>query len=182
MMRFLLRLLRDRRGMALTELAAAAPVLMLLVLAGTEIARYSLLNQKLDRVASSMGDLVAQADTLTAAQLDQLFAASTPVAWPFDFPVSGRVIVSAVVDNGGTPRVNWQRGGGGAFAAASRVGTAGRTATLPAGMTVRAGDTLIVAEVFFGFSPVLYPAVAPAATLYHAAFFRPRLGSLAQLG
>ncbi len=180
-MKTLLKLLRDRSGAAMVELAAAAPVLMLLVLAGTEIARFSLLNQKLDRVASSIGDLVAQAESLTAAQLDQLFAASTPVAWPFDFPVEGRVIISAVVDNGGAPRINWQRGGGGALGAVSHVGAAGGNASLPAGMIVRTGDTLIVAEVFFDFAPVLFAAVAPAGTLYHSAFFRPRLGALTSL-
>lgn len=173
---------RDRAGSALIELGAVLPVLVLLAMAGTEVARYALLNQKLDRVASTMGDLVAQSETLTTAQVDTLFAATAPVAWPFDIANAGAVILSSVSLQGGAARLNWQRRGGGALIVASQVGAAGGLATLPAGMILRAGDTLIVAEVWFDFAPVLYPQVAPAARLYHRAFFRPRLGSLNALG
>ena len=173
---------RDRTGSALIELGAVLPILVLLAMGGTEIARYALLNQKLDRVASTMGDLVAQSETLTAAQVDTLFAATAPVVWPFDMTQGGTVIVSSVSLQGGVARINWQRRGGGALTAASKIGVAGGVATLPTGMVVRTGDTLIIAEVWFNFAPVLYPEVAPAARLYHSAFFRPRLGSLNALG
>lgn len=180
--RGLIALWRDRAGSALVELGAVLPALVLLAMGGTEVARYALLNQKLDRVASTMGDLVAQSETLTAAQVDMLFAATAPVAWPFDMAQGGTVILSSVSLQGGVARLNWQRRGGGTLTAASRIGVAGGVATLPAGMVLRTGDTLIIAEVWFDFAPVLYPQVAPAARLYHSAFFRPRLGSLNALG
>ncbi len=94
----------------------------------------------------------------------------------------GTVILSSVSLKGGVARLKWQRRGGGKLTAASRIGVAGGVATLPAGMVLRTGDTLIIAEVWFEFAPVLYPQVAPAARLYHSAFFRPRLGSLNALG
>jgi hypothetical protein len=177
-----LRLWRDRAGSALVELGAVMPVLTLLVMGGAEIGRYALLNQKLDRVASTMGDLVAQSETLTVAQIDQLFAATEPVAWPFNLATRGTVVITSVSLVSNQARINWQRRGGGGLNAPSRVGVAGGLATLPSGMVLRTGDTLIVAEVFFDFAPVLYPQVAPAARLYHSAFFRPRLGALNALG
>lgn len=180
-MNLLARLMRDCRGGALIELAAVAPVLVLLTMGGVEIARLALLHQKLDRVAASMGDLVSQADGISAAQVDQLFAAVAPVAWPFALGADGTVIVTSVGETGGSTRVNWQRQGGGTLAENSAFGVAGATATLPAGLTLRSGDTLIAAEVWFDFRPVLFAAVAPPARLYHRALFRPRLGALTTL-
>lgn len=106
MFRHLLRrLLGDRRGALVAEFAAAMPVLGLLLLAGVEVGRLALVNQKLDRVATSMADLVAQAETLTVAELNSLFASTGHVAWPFDLANDGIVIVSSVSDNSGTPRI-----------------------------------------------------------------------------
>ena len=180
-MTLLARLLRDRTGGALIELAAVAPVLVLLTMGGVEVARLALLHQKLDRVAASLGDLVSQADGISAAQVDQLFAAVAPVAWPFTLGADGVVIVTSLGEAGGAVQVNWQRQGGGTLAENSAFGAAGATATLPDGLVMRSGDTLIAAEVWFDFRPVLFAAVAPPARLYHRALFRPRLGALTTL-
>ena len=183
MIRHLLcRLCGDRRGALVAEFAATMPVLGLLLLAGVEVGRLALVNQKLDRVATSMADLVAQAETLTGTELNSLFASTGHVAWPFDLANEGIVIVSSVSDNSGTPRINWQRTGGGGLPAGSAIGVEGGVATLPDGMVVRANETIIVAEVYFDFEPVFVGAIAPAQRLYHRAFFRPRLGTLTTLG
>ena len=49
---------------------------------------------------------------------------------------------------------------------------------MPAGLTVIDGETVIVAEVMFDYTPWLYDAVIGATQLYHTSFFRPRLGTL----
>src|SRR5690606_26763765 len=90
------RLSSDRRGGLIAEFAAAMPVLVIMLLGGVEVSRFALLNQKMDRLATAMGDLVAQAESLTADDLDQLFLASSHVAWPFDIQANGRIIISSV--------------------------------------------------------------------------------------
>ncbi len=95
MRNLLRRLSSDRRGGLIAEFAAAMPVLVLLLLGGVEVSRFALLNQKMDRLATAMGDLVAQAETLTAAELDQLFLAAEHVASPFDVQAKGRIIITS---------------------------------------------------------------------------------------
>jgi len=176
------RMLKDRSGALIAEIAALIPVIVVLLLGGSEVARYALLNQKLDRVSTTMGDLVAQAETLTIGDVNNLLAAVPHVAWPFDFQDQGVVIITSVSAPAGTPVVNWQVTGAGSLGATSQIGTPGHAATLPAGMTVAIGQTVIVSEVYFDFVPVFFAEVAPSARLYHRALFRPRLGSLNTLG
>lgn len=175
-------LARDRAGGVMVEFAAFCPVFMILLLGGVDLSRLIILNQKLDRVASSMGDLVAQADALTPTQLTQLFDATAHVATPFDFSQDGRVIISSISVTGGVMRINWQSAGGGGLSIASRIGVGANAAvTLPPGLVVTGNDTLIAAEVFFRFSPLFDFGLVPAAQLYHRSFFRPRVGSLKDL-
>jgi len=183
------RLFFDECGALIAEFAVALPVLIVLLLAGFEISRYALLHQKLDRLATTMADLVAQAETMTAEDIDLLFLASEHVAWPFDIKTQGVVIVSSIRaaptspnDPPGPPVVVWQRSGGGTLTATSRIGVTSGQATLPAGLTVDKNDTIIAAEVFFEFEPVFVPAIIPVSRLYHRAFYRPRLGALSTLG
>lgn len=180
--RLVTRLRRDRQGAILVEFAMTFPILVILILGGIEISRYILLQQKLEGVAVAMADLVAQAETLTTSDVDNLFAAVDHIAKPFSLGDQGVVIVSSVsIGNGNKPRINWQRRGGGTSTATSALGTPPGIANLPDGFILRAGESVIVAEVYYSFEPFLGQSFIPAREIYHRAMFRPRFGTLTSL-
>lgn len=174
---------RDRGGGSLIEVAFAMPILVTLLLGGVEIARYVLLHQKLDRVSSSIADLVSQAENISVADLQNVFDAAQFVAKPFDLPADGTVIVSSISNPIGAPatRVNWQQAGAGSIPANSQIGTPGGSVTLPAGFTVADGQTIIIAEVFYDYVPWILGEITGAKQIYHRALFRPRYGGLTML-
>ncbi len=173
------KLLGDRSGSILIELAVAMPILTTITLGGIEVSRLVLINQKLDRVAASTSDLVAQAETISATDISNLFEAAKFVIKPFELADRGVVIVSSVsAIDGNPPQVNWQQSGGGALAAASAVGSPGGAATLPPGFTIISGDNVIIAEVFYDYVPWPISGVTSNRRLYHFALFRPRFGAL----
>jgi Flp pilus assembly protein TadG len=165
------------------EFALVLPLILILVMGGAEVGRFILINQKLDRASTSMADLVAQEETMTTATLNGLFAAISPTMKPFTFGSGGVVIVSSIALVGSTPTIKWQRTGVGTLSKASKLGSQGGTAALPAGLTVAAGQTIIAVEVYYNFTTLFVPntytvGVIEDRTLYHRAFFRPRLGTL----
>ncbi len=181
MMRAWMALWRDRRGSMAIELAFAAPVVLCLILSGVEITRYVLLNQKIERTTATVADLVSQAETLTGAEVDNLFRAGLFVMDPFDILASGDIVVSSIVGENGSARVDWQRnlgqGDGG-----SRFGAAGAAAALPPGFAVGDGESIVVTEVFFEYQPMfngggLVDGVIGQVELYNTALFRPRFTS-----
>jgi len=179
----ILRFRRDKRGAMVAEFALTLPLLLILVMGGAEVGRFILVNQKLDRAATTMADLVAQEETMTTATLTGLFAAITPTMKPFSLGNNAVVIVSSITLVGSTPTITWQRTGVGTLSKASKLGTQGGTAALPAGFTVAAGQTIIAAEVYYNFTTLFVPntytvGVIENRTLYHRAFFRPRVGTL----
>lgn len=174
------RFWRARRGSLLVETAMTLSVISMVALGGLEIARYTLLHQKMERIAASIGDLIAQAEFLNETDVINIFGAIEEVAKPFEMGPSGKVIVSSVGASAGSgPVLNWQRSGGGGLIATSQIGTLETgPASLPAGLTVIDGETIIVAEVFYNYTPWIYAAVVQDSEVYHTAFFRPRLGTL----
>ena len=169
-------------GNIAVEFALALPVLMLLMLGSAEMARFVILHQKIDRVAVTMSDLVARAETISESELDDIFEAAEQVAEPFDLPNLGIVIVSAVTNEHGTgPTVAWQRSGAGSASHTSQLGTEGDPATLTADFEVREGETAIIAEVFYDFEPFLSELIVEPQTLYRRAHHRPRLGTLEEI-
>ena len=178
------RLTVDRRGGLIAEFAAAMPVLVLMLLGGVEVSRFALLNQRMDRLATVMGDLVAQAETLSEGDVTNLFKATSPVAWPFDMVTKGNVIISSVslppAPAVQTPKITWQRHTGN-LVTTSKIGAESATATLPTGLTVATNQTVIISEVYYSFSPMLIGALVPQQIIYHRAFFRPRIGALTAL-
>jgi len=178
------RLGRDATGAVLTEFAMAFPILVVLVLGGFEIGRYVLLQQKLQSVAVAVADLVAQSETISSGDVDNIFLAVDHIMQPFSLGANGVVIVSSIsASNGQPPTINWQRSGGGTGTGMSHLGTAGGAATLPAGFVVRDGESVIVSEVFYSYQPLLAMNLVPlpSGSLYNEAFYRPRFGTLSAL-
>lgn len=173
------RQLRSDHANVAVEFALALPVLLLMFLASAELGRFVLLHQKVDRVAVTISDLVARAETISESELDDIFNAATQVAEPFDLSGRGRVVVSSIINSDGSGEtIAWQRAGGGSFSAASGIGIQGGAATLPADFDVREGETAIISEVFFDFEPFLSSLIVAPQILYRRAHHRPRLGTL----
>lgn len=169
---------RECHGAIAVEFAVVAPVLVALMVGTFEVTRYVLLHQKLDRMAVAASDLVSQGETITNAQLADIFTATGLIAEPFAIGADGVVIISSIYRVAGVTTIRWQRNGTGSLAATSRVGAQGGPPNFPAGFVLKDGESVIFAEVFYQFRPMFAPDLVPASTLYHRAIFRPRRGTL----
>jgi Flp pilus assembly protein TadG len=177
-----LRLLLCRAGNVAVEFALALPVLIGLMLASAELARFVILHQKMDRVATTISDLVSRAETISEDELADIFTAAGEVAFPYNLVDLGVVIVSSVTNpDGNGPIVAWQRSGGGSYSGTSQIGTEGAAATLTGDFEVREGETAIISEVYFDFTPFLSEMIVAPQVIYRTAHHRPRLGTLEEI-
>ena len=176
------RLLSCRARSVAMEFALALPVLILLMLASVELARFVFLHQKMDRVATTISDLVARAETINESQLADIFTAAGEVSTPFDLANRGVVIVSSVTNlDGEGAKIAWQRAGAGSYSAASELGAEGEIHNLPAEFEVRDGESAIISEVYFDFAPFLSELIVAPQLIYRTAHQRPRLGTLEEI-
>ena len=176
------RLLGCRAGNVAVEFALAVPVLLMLMLASAELARFVILHQKMDRVATTISDLVSRAETINESEMADIFTAVGEVAYPYDLANLGVVIVSSVINpDGNGPVVAWQRSGGGSYSATSHLGVEGDAATLTGDFEVRQGETAIISEVYFDFTPFLSDMIVAPQVIYRTAHHRPRLGTLEEI-
>src|SRR4051812_27276610 len=131
-------MLKSIEGIAAAEFALAAPLLMIMFLGGTEMSRFLIVNQKVEKAASTVSDVIAQSQTLTNADVTQIMMAAREVMDPFTFGANGVVIVTSIYKTGAAaPVIKWQVTGGGTMSASSAVGsTVGAAATLPTGFTM----------------------------------------------
>ena len=172
---------RDKRGSLLIETGFVVPVIATMILGGIEISRFSLLQQKLDRLATTTTDIVTQSETtLSIATLNVILTATSSIMQPFPFGAEGVVIITSVSATGVLPpKVDWQYAGGGSLpSSVSKIGAPGDNATLPAGFVVRDGENVLISETFYQFTPMFVSSFVSPTTLYHNAFYRPRLSSL----
>ncbi len=175
------RFLGQQAGTLAVELAMAVPVMFALMVAGVEVTRYVLLNQKVERTSATMADLVAQSEVLSEASLINLVGAARHVMTPYPVETDGRIVISSLTNpTGAAPRVAWQRGFGGG-SGGSHFGIQGGAAQLPDDFVVRSDENVIAVEVFYDYAPVLATNVLGAGQVYNFALFRPRFASLATL-
>lgn len=175
------RLGSDRNGVAAIEFALALPVLVVLVGGLVEFGRLALVVQKLQNGAFILSDLAARDRTLGEDDLENIFLAVDSVVQPFDLAGLGSTMVSAVVvDDDGDAEISWQRTGAGSLDADSAIGAEGQAPELPEALDPQSGETIIVAEVFYSFSP-LFSFIAEPWIIHKVAYVKPRLGTLATL-
>lgn len=182
-LRKLARFGRDRRGVAATEFAIVASVLTFALLGGTELSRYTLMHQKIDRVSASVSNMVAQSSTMKAVDFTNMWAAAAEIAKPFDMGgATSKVIVSFIVaETNSNYRIQWQRSGAGTIAQVSKLGTEGGLATMPTGVTMKQGDTIVAVEVYATYAPFVFPEVVGSTLVYRRSFDQPRLVDLITL-
>lgn len=175
-----LRALRDTRGVAAVEMAVAAPLLLTFFCGVGEMSLFLTAHYQAGQMASTVADVVARYTEPSASDIRSIFRVSSTVMGEDNFAANGYVVLSSVsrAANSTRTRVAWQCGGGGALVSQSRVGRVGGDAVLPGGLLLEADDNVIVAEVFYDYTPTLGFVPMPETVFYKTTVFRPRLGAL----
>ncbi len=167
-MRPLRRLLRCRRGIAASEFALILP-LMVLVLVGTvELGNALLLDRKVSRAAHIAADLVAQVRQISTGELTDVFEAVEEILQPF--PASMAITLTSVYFDPATNqvRVVWSQTRNG------EARTQGSIFALPESGMLSVGESVIVAEISYAYSPLFADLILNNITLSDTAYLKPR--------
>jgi Flp pilus assembly protein TadG len=159
LMRFVRKFARAKGGIAATEFALIAPLMITIYFGITELCDGLTANMKATGVASATADLIAQKKIITNADRDDVFAAVNALMYPYATNPSMKIVVSSLIDNGnGTVKVAWSD------AQHTTARTVNSIVTIPSGLvTSGGGGSVILAEISYDYS-------SPAGHLIYGAF------------
>lgn len=159
------RFARNRRGVSAVEFALLAPLMIGLYLGCAEIADGVAADRKVSLTAAALANLTARVKTISAADKDDIIAASSKVVVPYD-PSLLRISVSCIsIDATKKVTVMWTfNGSAGGVATATPV---------PTDLVV-AGTQLILADVTYAYTPTVGYTISGTLTLKDHMFMAPR--------
>ena len=184
---WILRLVKDRQGVAAVEFALIVPFLLIFYFLSMEVSQAIENNKKVSRIGSMVADLVAQNADMTPAELDAIMQIGSAVLQPYGRS-SPRITVTGIyLTDEATPKakVVWSRKLANGFF--SRAALKGTVTSVPTALTIR--DTFILrVESELDYRPVIaWSADGKAAMGLAAAFdninmsetyyLRPRMSS-----
>ena len=158
---------KDRRGVAAVEFALIAPVMILLYCGLVELCQAVIAERKANHVASAIGDLVTQADTVSTSDLSDIFTIGNTIMSPFPTGSLQMRVTSITANASGTPKVDWSRSSG----TMTPLGV-GATVTVP--LTLNAGDSVVMAESAYQYTSVLQYVLPNALNYSEKYYLRPR--------
>ncbi len=151
-----------------------------MLLGMSEAALGMLAQHKSAQAASTVGDMIARYQVLTADDVAAVLDASASVVGSADFERQGVIILTSASKSSKSlkPVVSWQCTGGGRLPATSKIGAVGGEAKLPGAIGMDDGDNIIVAEVFYQYENAISFFFPKNLDYYNVSSFRPRLGAL----
>ena len=162
---------KRQSGQALVEFAAVAIMLFIFVFALIDVSRAIYQEQLMTGLSREGANLASRGTLLTDS------ATAVVNESPLDLKNNGKVIVTAVMNQGGAYKITGQAMAG-ALGATSKVGTGvGSNAVLPsaAQSMIAANQTIYVTEVYYTYQAITpigqFMAINLPSTLYDAAYF-----------
>lgn len=143
-------LIRDEAGVSAAEFALIAPIMILFYLGAAELSGGLMASRRSAHLASTVGDLVAQSDTLTSADISDVFSIGASIMDPMPTGINLEIRVSSVTMAANQQaKVDWSKGQNmSPYAVGDVIGTI-TTAQLPV------GQSLIMTETNYHYtSPV----------------------------
>lgn len=158
---------RDRRGTASIEFALIVPLLITMYFGVAELSMAIQASRKVASTASAVGDLVAQADRVTPADVDAIFAAADAIMQPLDDAPMEIRVTSLRMDSNGATRVRWSR------AKNTTPHACGAGVTAP-GTVLSPGQSVIIAEVRYDYAPPIGQMITGVINMGDVFYLRPR--------
>ncbi|WP_181701414.1 TadE/TadG family type IV pilus assembly protein [Chthonobacter albigriseus] len=164
---------RENRGVSAVEFALILPIMLLLYAGSVELSEALAVDRKVNRVASTLGDLVAQKETLTASELTDIFAAATSIIEPYTANTL-KTVVMAVDIKSGKQTIAWVKTSDGSTPPTTPI-------PVPANIAVD-GTQVIVAQTTYQFTSPFSSFMKgitgkTSYDLSHVFMMRPRIGN-----
>jgi Flp pilus assembly protein TadG len=157
----------DRRGTASIEFAFIAPTLILMYFAVAELSLGIQASRKVGSTTSAVGDLVAQADKVTVADIDTIFQAADAIMQPLDDDPMQIRVSSIRMELNGDIRVRWSR-------ARNTTPYACNSTVSPPDAVLSPGQSIILAEVSYAYQPPIGYLLTGAIDMDEVFYLRPR--------
>jgi Flp pilus assembly protein TadG len=168
---------RNREGVAAVEFALLAPMLVMTYFGLAELTEGLMATRKVSTVASTIGDLTAQAASTSPSQIADIFTVGQTLMQPF--PTTGQVLAmrvsSVTVDSKNVPRVDWSSGQG--MVALVKGAAVSLPLAAPNTPFIGAGQSVIMAEAHYQFASPAARYLPQAADLHDTLYMSPRQGS-----
>jgi Flp pilus assembly protein TadG len=164
-----IRYFRNCEGMAATEFALIAPIMIALFLGTVELSDALICDQKVDGLAATASDLVAQSTTVHDSDITNIFNALNSVLYPYA-SANAKVVITSLVDDGkndGKATVAWSA----AQNATAR--TVGTSVAVPTGV-VSSGGSVIFGEVTYSYTSLANQYIIGTINMTSSFYSKPR--------
>ena len=164
----------DARGVAAIEFAMVVPLMILMFAGAVELSQAITVDRRISQVASATADLVARSKTLSTTEMTGIMEVAAVLVQPYDatpLKVTISNVKAAPADATNTT-VCWSHNHNGGANTYSN----GQAYALPAGV-VEAGDSVIVAEVRYNYTAILFNNFGTSKMLSETFYLKPRLSS-----
>ena len=165
-----------RAGVAATEFAIIAPLLIFLFFGVVEGADALARNRQVTLAVNTLVDLASQETDLLTADADDLFEGMEQIIDDDGAPISIR-LVSVINDEDGDPVVHWSRDNEGNAPYAKGVAYD----NLPAATLIDPGASILVAEISYAYTSKLSSLIIPPINFQTSATRWPRSSVRVQL-
>ncbi|MFN3816677.1 TadE/TadG family type IV pilus assembly protein [Brevundimonas sp.] len=165
----LTRLRGDRRGVSAVEFALIAPVILLFYFGLAEFCQGFMAQKRMGRTAATVADLVTQNESVTRADIADVFEVGVLMMRPFPAAPLEQRVTAVTRHTNGQVRVDWSRAEGAGLPARG----VGSAVDIPVGL-IAAGESLVMTEIIYDYeSP--FGELLPGLTRFsHTYYLRPR--------
>ncbi len=164
------------RGTIAIEAAIILPLLVMILLGMVEFSQALTVKRRVQSVASTTADLVAQSETVTTAQLNDIASIGSQLMLPFSSTGIALTITSVAEDSNNNITVQWSCSWATLSSSANCSASGAAYKGLPSGL-LSAGQSVIIGQTSYPYRPAIGEFLTRGLTFSSSSYFRPRLVS-----
>ena len=166
----------DERGSVAIESAIIFPVLVLIFLGMVEMSQAFTVKRRVQNVANSTADLVAQSQTVTTSDLNDIASIGAQLMLPFSSTGLTLTITSVAEDTQSKVTVQWSCSWSSLSSSANCTATGAAYTGLPSGL-LNPGQSVIIGRVAYPYTPSIGEFLTGGLTFTASSYYRPRLAA-----
>jgi Flp pilus assembly protein TadG len=166
----------DERGVAAIEAAIVFPLLVLIFLGMVEMGQAFTVKRRVQSVASTTADLVAQSQSVTTSDLNDIASIGAQLMLPYSSTGLALTITSVAEDNQSKITVQWSCSWSNLSSSANCSATGAAYTGLPSGL-LSPGQSVIIGQTVYPYKPAIGEFLTGGLTFTASTYYRPRLAA-----